>query len=133
MLNPSTADARKNDPTVERCERRARAAGFGCMGVGNIFALRSTDHRRLYSHEDPIGPNNDCAIMAMAAQADAIFCGWGNHGQLLDRGPQVMDMLLDAGYVPQALRLTQAGQPGHPLYIGYAAQPRPVDELAVSG
>lgn len=31
MLNPSTADEIKNDPTVERCERRARALGFGAF------------------------------------------------------------------------------------------------------
>ena len=29
MLNPSTATEVQNDPTVERCERRARTLGFG--------------------------------------------------------------------------------------------------------
>src|SRR5699024_7373053 len=122
MLNPSTADARKNDPTVERVEHRAHAAGYGQMWVGNVFALRSTDPRQLYSHDDPVGPDNDAAIMAMAAQADAIFCGWGNHGQFMGRGEQVMTLLAEAGYTAQALRLTKAGEPGHPLYIGYATQ-----------
>ena len=38
MLNPSTATETQNDPTVERCERRARALGFGSFDVTNIFA-----------------------------------------------------------------------------------------------
>ena len=36
MLNPSTATEAQNDPTVERCERRARALGFGAFRVTNI-------------------------------------------------------------------------------------------------
>lgn len=133
MLTPSTADTRNNDPTVKRCERRARADGFGRMWVGNIFALRSTDSRQIYDHGDPAGPDNDATIMAMVSQADAIFCGWGDPGQFMGRGQQVMAVLASVGYTTQALRLTRAGQPGHPLYIGYAIRPQPLDELIVSG
>ncbi|MEY3307813.1 MAG: hypothetical protein RLZZ413_1851, partial [Pseudomonadota bacterium] len=39
----STATEFQNDPTVERCERRARALGFGAFRVTNIFAFRATD------------------------------------------------------------------------------------------
>ena len=46
MLNPSTATEVQNDPTVERCEQRARALGFGAFCVTNIFAWRDTDPKK---------------------------------------------------------------------------------------
>ncbi len=62
MLNPSTATEVQNDPTVERCERRARALGFGGFRVTNIFAWRDTDPRAMRAAADPVGPANDAAI-----------------------------------------------------------------------
>lgn len=129
MLNPSTADAFKNDPTVARCEKRTRQAGYGRMLVANIFALRSTDPRQLYDAEDPVGPANDEAILAFAGQADQIVCGWGNHGCHLSRGREVLDLLVHAGHEPHALKVTRRKQPGHPLYIGYSVTPQPVGVL----
>lgn len=82
LLNPSTADETKNDPTVERCERRARTMGFGGLVVANLFALRSTDPKALYSHPDPVGEINDLAILSAAVNAGIIICGWGRHGGL---------------------------------------------------
>lgn len=124
MLNPSTADATSNDPTVERCCRRARTAGFGAIQVVNIFALRSTDPDALYASEDPVGPDNDQAILSAAAESKEIVCGWGNHGRLNDRGQAVLSLLENAGVKAKALLLTRAGQPGHPLYVAYAVTPR---------
>jgi len=70
MLNPSTADEVKNDPTVERCQRRAQQSGFGALEVVNIFALRSTDPSALYVDGiDPIGPDNDQYILDAAARS----------------------------------------------------------------
>ena len=86
MLNPSTATEVQNDPTVERCERRARALGFGAFRVTNIFAYRATDPKVMRAAEDPVGPGNDAAIRQSIAWADSIFCAWGNHGLHLDRG-----------------------------------------------
>ncbi|MEO8241512.1 MAG: DUF1643 domain-containing protein [bacterium] len=123
MLNPSTATEVQNDPTVERCERRARALGYGSFAVANIFAFRATDPRVMRAEPDPVGPENDRTILNLAGQADRIICAWGSHGSHLDRG-QVMEKLLRATDRELFhLGLTQAGQPRHPLYISYSQQP----------
>lgn len=124
MLNPSTATEVQNDPTVERCERRARALGFGAFRVTNIFAFRATDPRAMRAEADPVGPQNDAAILESlswaGAAADRIICAWGTHGAHLARGVAVERLLRDAGRELFALGLTAAGAPKHPLYIGYA-------------
>ncbi|MCZ8334452.1 MAG: DUF1643 domain-containing protein [Rhodobacteraceae bacterium] len=126
MLNPSTATEFQNDPTVERCERRARALGFGSFRVTNIFAFRATDPRVMRAEPDPIGPANDAAIQDSASDwADRILCAWGTHGAHLNRGPQV-EALLRATQRPLfTLGLSKDGHPKHPLYIGYDQQPEP--------
>ncbi|MCB1388929.1 MAG: DUF1643 domain-containing protein [Rhodobacteraceae bacterium] len=125
MLNPSTATEVQNDPTVERCERRARALGFGAFRVCNIFAYRATDPRVMRAQTDPVGPANDAAIADSAAWADAVVCAWGTHGAHLGRGPQVEALLRATGMPLSHLGLSKDGHPKHPLYIGYAKQPQP--------
>jgi hypothetical protein len=125
MLNPSTADEFKNDPTVERCERRARALGFGAFRVTNIFAYRATDPKVMRAAEDPVGPHNDAAILEACDWAASVVCAWGTHGAYLSRGEEVIDLLKRAGVRPLTLGLSKHGHPKHPLYIGYAVQPTP--------
>jgi len=125
MLNPSTATEVQNDPTVERCERRARTLGFGAFRVTNIFAWRETDPKKMRAAPEPVGPENDMAILESCAWADRIICAWGAHGAHLDRGRQVEALLRQGGWPLYHLGLTKAGQPKHPLYIGYAVQPVP--------
>ena len=123
MLNPSTATEVQNDPTVERCERRARALGFGAFRVTNIFAWRATDPKVMRGQADPTGPENDAAIAAGAQWADQVICAWGSHGAHLSRGAAVEQLLRATGLPLWHLGLTQAGAPKHPLYISYARQP----------
>lgn len=125
MLNPSTATELQNDPTVERCERRARALGYGAFRVVNIFAWRATDPRVMRAVPDPVGPSNDRAIGDAAAWADTIICAWGSHGAHQDRGNAVEALLRRSGRPLFHLGLTNAGAPRHPLYIAYAHQPEP--------
>lgn len=120
MLNPSTATEIQNDPTVERCERRARALGFGAFRVCNIFAWRATDPRNMRAQPDPTGPENDAAIAEGCAWADKVVCAWGTHGAHLDRGPAVERLIRATGVTPNHLGLSKAGHPKHPLYISYA-------------
>lgn len=123
MLNPSTATEVQNDPTVERCERRARALGFGAFAVVNIFAYRATDPRVMRAQGDPVGAGNDAAILAAVDWADSVVCAWGSHGAHLGRGAAVASLLRSTGRPLMQLGLTKGGQPKHPLYIGYDRQP----------
>jgi hypothetical protein len=123
MLNPSTATEVQNDPTVERCERRARALGFGGFRVVNIFAYRATDPRLMRAQADPVGPGNDAALVEAAGWGDQIICAWGNHGAHLGRGAAAEALLRAQGKPLFHLSLTKEGVPKHPLYIGYAVQP----------
>ncbi|MBF9029582.1 DUF1643 domain-containing protein [Rhodobacterales bacterium HKCCE3408] len=124
MLNPSTATEIQNDPTVERCERRARTLGFGAFRVLNIFAWRDTDPKLMRAAEDPVGPANDAAILESLDWADQVICAWGTHGAHLNRGPEVERLLRAAGAELWHLGLTKDGHPKHPLYIGYGVQPQ---------
>lgn len=125
MLNPSTATETQNDPTVERCQRRAVALGHGAFRVVNIFAFRATDPRMMKAAADPVGPDNDAAISDSLGWADDVIAAWGTHGAHLARGAAVERMIRAAGVTPLVLALTRDGHPQHPLYVAYARQPVP--------
>ncbi|SPH19711.1 hypothetical protein ASD8599_00447 [Ascidiaceihabitans donghaensis] len=123
MLNPSTATEVQNDPTVERCERRARTLGFGAFQVTNIFAWRDTDPKGMKAAADPVGPHNDAAILDGAAWADDVIAAWGTHGAHLARGAAVETLLRSTNRPLFHLGLSKAGHPKHPLYLPYVQQP----------
>jgi hypothetical protein len=118
MLNPSMADARRDDPTIRRCLGFARAWGFGGVEVVNLFAWRATAPRDLLRARDPIGPDNDRVIAAAAGRAQAVIAAWGNHGEHRDRDRQVAELLASAAAAaPRCLGATGRGAPRHPLYV----------------
>ncbi|KJZ19279.1 DUF1643 domain-containing protein [Loktanella sp. S4079] len=123
MLNPSKATEVQNDPTVERCERRARALGFGGFRVTNIFAWRETDPHAMRKAQDPTGPENDAMIIEAVDWADQVIAAWGAHGAHLDRGAAVAKLLQHVKTPVFHLGLTKHGHPKHPLYISYQQQP----------
>ena len=123
MLNPSTATEVQNDPTVERCERRARTLEFGSFRVCNIFAFRATDPKVMRAADDPVGPENDAAIAEGSGWADQVICAWGTHGAFLDRGRAVEALLRQQPQSLFHLGLSKAGHPKHPLYLPYAQVP----------
>lgn len=117
MLNPSTADAERLDPTVRRCVGYARDWGASALIVANIFALRSTNPRALYESADPVGPENEGYIRYAAREADVVVCAWGAHGALHRQGEIAFRWLTLAGAQPRALSITKDGHPAHPLYL----------------
>ncbi|MCU1279184.1 MAG: hypothetical protein JWM53_2730 [bacterium] len=122
MLNPSTADALKDDPTVRRCIGYARAWGCGELFVENLFAFRSTDPRYLTAVRDPVGPQNNDYIIGAACRAHesggVVVAAWGVHGGHLDQDRKVMSLLTETlGIKVQCLGTTVEGFPRHPLYL----------------
>lgn len=115
MLNPSTADHTEDDPTIRRCIDFAKAWGFGGIIVGNLFALRSTYPRALYTHPNPVGPDNDAHLAEICQSSIRVICAWGTHGALHGRDRAVYDRL--ELFDPRALKVTSKGHPGHPLYV----------------
>ena len=121
MLNPSTADAYEEDPTIRRCLGFARDWGYRDVRILNIFALRSTDPQGLKHCIDPIGPLNDEYLRQYCTleKATKVVIAWGTHGAYLERGARVLAILRemrgnDGGLY--ALSWTKEGHPGHPLY-----------------
>lgn len=127
LLNPSKATEVQNDPTVERCERRARTLGYGAFRVTNIFGLRETDPHKMRRVADPTGPDNDTALTELGQWSDLIIAGWGTHGAHQGRGPVVEAVLRQTGCALHCFGLTKAGHPRHPLYVAYAQAPIPWD------
>jgi hypothetical protein len=118
LLNPSTADERRDDPTIRRCVGFARVGGFGSAVVVNLFALRATDPRVLVAARDPVGSGNDAAIVAAAREAAAIVIGWGAWGERFgDRVAAVRALLAPFRARLFALGWTRSGEPRHPLYL----------------
>lgn len=116
MLNPSTADADTNDPTIRRCLRFAQAWDYGSMEVVNLFAYRTPSPNDLRAVPDPVGAENDRYLAAAAAQADCIVMAWGNWGSLHQRDRAVYQLLAHYPNV-YCLGTNQSGQPRHPLYL----------------
>jgi hypothetical protein len=119
MLNPSTADAEVDDPTILRCMGFGRREGGGGIVVANLFAFRAPSPVALTKATDPIGLDNDDALIELAADsrgnAIPIICAWGARGGVAaDRASQ---MLRDAGARLVCLGKTRDGHPRHPLYV----------------
>jgi hypothetical protein len=125
MLNPSTADELKLDPSCTRARLYAERWGFGALIVTNLFGWRATDPGDMKAARDPVGSQNDPAIVAAAKKADLVVCAWGNHGAHLDRSAAVLAQLRRSRVDLHMLRLNGNGEPAHPLYLPASLQPQP--------
>ena len=125
MLNPSTASELRNDPTVARCEGRARRGGYGGFDVLNLFAFRATRPEDLRGAADPYGAANAETVVATAGKAATVVCGWGLHGAHLGQGAAMRGLLAASGIPLWHLGLTRDLHPRHPLYVANAVAPLP--------
>lgn len=118
MLNPSTADASIDDPTIRRCIAFSKAWGYGGMLVVNLFAFRATDPRQLKLAADPIGEQCNIHLDSAVRRCSLTIAAWGNHGAFQKRGRNVALMCEVAGLQLHCLGLTNDGHPKHPLARG---------------
>jgi hypothetical protein len=129
MLNPSTADATKDDATIRKCIGFAKRWGYGGIEIANIFALRSRHPSDLLHAVDPVGPRNDAVLELLPVRVGNdghVICAWGQwgeHYQLRPRVAAVRELLRAADLV--CLGLTGDGQPRHPLMLPYETDWRP--------
>lgn len=122
-LNPSTADAINNDPTVARCINFGKTWGYGRIYMMNIFAYRATNPIIMKAAKNPIGKENDKWLVRVAARSDMILAAWGNHGFYLDRDIQIITLLKK--YKLFCLDKNVTGCPKHPLYCKQSLKPKP--------
>ena len=114
-LNPSTADAVKDDPTTRRLMGFARAAGYQRLMLVNLYAWRTSHPSGLpRSPADPVGADNDHWIRDAVDQADLVVAAWGIHADPA-RVAEVLELLQH--HTVWCLGRTQAGHPRHPLYL----------------
>lgn len=126
-VNPSTATAEVDDPTIRRCIRFAADSGHGGLVMLNLFAWRSTDIRGLATSPEPLGAGNDAAILAACRDARTVVCAWGAPEKvppdLRYRWETLPTSLWILGVDLHVLALTKGGHPGHPLYLPASCRP----------
>ena len=112
-LNPSTADAQRDDPTIRRCIGFAHDLGYGSVIVANLFAFRATKPADLRRAGDPVGPRNNWWLGRLRREARLTVAAWGVHGKLRSRDEE---FLAEGGEL-YCLGRTKGGCPRHPLYL----------------
>lgn len=119
MLNPSTADAEDDDPTIRKCIALAKSWGYGSIKVVNLFAYRSTDAMKLKDHKlsTIIGEDNNIHVYTTCKEADLIVLAWGDSlGKCKLEAPKAIlsQIPLERAH---HLGLTRNGRPKHPLFL----------------
>ncbi len=125
MVNPSTADAERDDATIRKLRGFGRCHEWGRLVVGNLFAYRATDVRELANCADPIGPDNDQHLMDMLREADRLVVAWGPAAKLpkrlRTRYRRVLEIASLASHRPMSIgKPAKDGHPCHPLMLPYS-------------
>jgi hypothetical protein len=129
MLNPSTADAKVDDPTIRKCIGFANQNGYGSIRVVNLFAYRTPSPQLLARAGMPIGIDNDLHIKEQAAMCEKVVAAWGasfdtgRASYMTERVKNVVTLLKDTQLY--CLRTTKSGMPWHPLMLSYSCRLTP--------
>lgn len=119
MLNPSTADALQDDPTIRRCIGFARREGCSALRVVNLMAYRATDPDNLPDNIlEAVGPDNDRHLAhAIERVQGPIIAAWGGNRRALEPRDLLFEMLDLKQVRLHCLGKTSKGAPKHPLYL----------------
>lgn len=121
MVNPSRADAHRNDPTVRRCIDFARRLESARLLVGNMFAFRTPYIKELRWARDPVGPENDRYLEDIIREADVVVAAWGPASKVpAPYRERWRDVAAMAAYLKKPLHcwgVAGDGQPRHPLML----------------
>ncbi len=118
MLNPSTADASIDDPTIRSCTRLMRGLGYGSFEVVNLFGFRAADPNALGKAAGAaVGPDNDKIAAAAVERCDVAICAWGAHWAAAGRSRRLFEIIRSARPAAYCFGTTKNGAPKHPLYI----------------
>ncbi len=128
LLNPSTADATKNDPTLRRGMGYARSWGYSQLEFTNLYAFRASKPKVMQAARDRgvdiVGPKNDQYITEAARRADLVVMAWGAHPAALPRVEAVCQLVTSTGKALHCIDTTDAGQPNHPLMLRKTLMPK---------
>lgn len=114
-LNPSTANAEYDDPTIRRLTALLSAKGYGGLYMTNLFAFISSNPEDLRSCPDPLKDNDRWLKVIYGKCDDIIFC-WGTFKTAGYRAKVI------APEYPSALCFgkTKTGAPKHPAGFIYS-------------
>jgi hypothetical protein len=115
LLNPSTANDKRLDPTLTRCAGHAKRWGFDRMNVVNLYAFRTPYPKIMLAQDDPTGPENAAAIDRYVSESDLCIAAWG--WNVIETGR--LKWLCELAYpIPvHVLGFTAGGEPRHPLHM----------------
>lgn len=120
-FNPSTADAKNDDPTVIRCGNLARREGCGGFEVANLYAWRATDQRQVrwakQRDEDPVGVECGSYIREALLRCEIVVAAWGSLPAERERVEWVCTAASYACRPLLCLGRNRNGSPKHPLYL----------------
>lgn len=124
MLNPSTADANVDDPTIRRCMNFAKSWGYGGIEVCNLFDWRATDPKHLRNKlAIAKSEKNDVAIRCRLVTASMVIAAWGAVPWAEGHIAEVFQTVFDDELRWHCLGFTKEDYPKHPLYVPAKTQP----------
>ena len=116
-LNPSNANAEKDDPTIRILCKALKNLGYGTLHMLNLYSLVSSNPRKLLECADPQN-NNDEWLKEYGEIADEVIFCWGSFKNISWRAKQIIKLFPDA----KCFGRNKDGSPIHPMALMYSGK-----------